>query len=416
MKIFCGIEQALEDVRNGRLLIICDDEDRENEGDLFIPAAHVTPEAINFMATHARGLICMPITNERARILKLDLLQSGNNQGRKTAFTTPIDLIEGNTTGISAQDRARTIRTAIAPDARPEQFLRPGHIFPLIACDRGVLERNGHTEASVDLARLAGLEPAGVICEILRPDGTMARRDDLVKLACEWNINLVTIKDLIDFRLKIEGPSDQITPSINSVRLPTRHGDFRLFMEEGPDHLAPIVMIKGEIEAGDVPLVRVHSECFTGDLLGSLRCDCGEQLDHSLELIAREGKGILIYLRQEGRGIGLRNKICAYALQDEGLDTVAANLALGFTPDLREYTQAAEILSRLGIKKIRLLTNNPAKVEGLESNGIEVQERIGLEVCANHENFDYLFTKKTKMGHLFNETLSENPEQISLFQ
>jgi 3,4-dihydroxy 2-butanone 4-phosphate synthase / GTP cyclohydrolase II len=394
MSKFDKIEEAIADIKAGRMIIVVDDEDRENEGDFIMAAEMVTPEAINFMSIYGKGLICTPITSARAKELELDLMVKSNDALHQTAFTVSIDSIYGGT-GISAQDRALTIKEMVRKDTRPDEFMRPGHIFPLIAKDGGVVERPGHTEASVDLARLAGLYPAGVICEIIDDDGSMARRDRLFEIAKQHNLKMITIEELIKYR-------NQLTSSLiktSEIDFPNKYGHFTLHMfEKGSEH--HFALVKGDLSSHTAPIVRLHSECLTGDVFGSLRCDCGDQLSRSMELIEKEGSGILIYLRQEGRGIGLPNKIRAYTLQDQGIDTVDANLKLGFRSDLREYGSAAEILKLLNVKTIRLMTNNPDKINSLQSLKIEVVERIPVEIEAQEKNHRYLMTKKEKMGHL----------------
>ncbi len=394
------IEEALEDFKAGKMVIIVDDADRENEGDLCIAAEKVTPEAINFMAKYGRGLICLALTEEQCEKLKLPLMvpEEHSDALHGTAFTVSIDARYGVTTGISAHDRAKTILTAIADDAKPEDLVRPGHVFPLRARRGGVLVRAGHTEASVDLARLAGLKPAAVICEIMKDDGTMARLPDLVLFAKEHGLKIITIADLIKYRLK----KDKLVRRVAEATLPTKYGgEFKIILYESEvDAQHHVALVKGEISPDEPILVRVHSQCLTGDVFGSLRCDCGEQLHEAMRMIEREGKGIIVYMRQEGRGIGLANKIKAYFLQEHGKDTVEANEALGFKPDLRDYGVGAQILVDLGVRKIRLMTNNPRKIVGLEGYGIEVVERVPIEIPSLPENHKYLKTKKEKLGHI----------------
>ncbi|HTF33764.1 MAG TPA: bifunctional 3,4-dihydroxy-2-butanone-4-phosphate synthase/GTP cyclohydrolase II [Myxococcota bacterium] len=395
------VEVAIAEIAAGRMVILVDDEDRENEGDLCMAAECATPEAVNFMARFGRGLVCLALTEDRLRQLRLSMMvpDHDNNSPYGTAFTVSIEARQGVTTGISAADRATTIRSAIADDAKPQDLVRPGHVFPLRARDGGVLRRAGQTEGSVDLARLAGLKPAGVICEIMNDDGTMARMADLVGFARRHGLKIVTIADLIQYRLR----NEKLVRRAAEAVLPTAiAGEFRSYVYENDiDHVDHVALVKGEIRADDPVLVRVHSECLTGDAFGSLRCDCGEQLNAAMKMIEEEGRGVILYMRQEGRGIGLKNKIKAYALQDdEGLDTVQANERLGFPPDLRDYGVGAQILVDLGVRKMRLVTNNPGKRAGIEGYGLTIVERVPLEVKPNAKNLDYLRTKKEKLGHV----------------
>lgn len=393
------IEEAIKEIQQGRMVILVDDEDRENEGDLTMAAEKATPEAINFMATHGRGLICLSLTQDKADSLDLPLMVDDNTSQFQTAFTVSVEASRGVTTGISAADRATTIVAAVADDAKPRDLARPGHVFPLRARRGGVIVRSGQTEGSVDLARLAGMTPAGVICEVMKEDGTMARMPDLEGFSKKHGIGICSIADLIEYRMRKESFVHRVA---STQKLPTAHaGEFRLILYENDvDNFLHIALIKGEIDPEKPVLVRVHSECLTGDVFGSLRCDCGDQLHAAMEQIHEEGAGVLLYVRQEGRGIGLVNKIKAYALQDEGQDTVQANKSLGFKPDLRNYGIGAQILVDLGIRKMRLMTNNPKKIIGLEGYGLSVLEQIPIEIPSNRYNKDYLKCKKTKMGHI----------------
>lgn len=407
MHPFCSIEEAIEDIKSGKMVIVVDDENRENEGDLVMAAEKVTADKINFMATHGRGLICVPITSKRAEQLKLPLMTSKNRSLHETAFTISVDG-KNSGTGISAHDRARTIQDIVDPQTTPADLLSPGHIFPLIANNMGVLKRAGHTEAACDLTKLAGFKEAGVICEILKEDGHMARRDDLFILAKKWKMKIVTIKDLINYRLKTE----TLVKRILALDFPCDFGKFKLHLyqshlDENEHHIA---LVKGDVSRQDPVLVRIHSECFTGDLLGSNRCDCGDQLELALKLIEQEECGVLLYMRQEGRGIGLINKLKAYVLQDEGHDTVTANTELGFHADLRNYTLCAKILKNLGAKKIKLLTNNPKKIKGLINFNFDSITRIPIEIPAKKNNLRYLKTKRDKMGHLLEHLKSLGEE------
>jgi 3,4-dihydroxy 2-butanone 4-phosphate synthase/GTP cyclohydrolase II len=398
MSSFATIEEAIAEIRAGRMLLVVDDEDRENEGDLVMAAETVTPEHVNFMAKYGRGLICMPMTRERLEELSISMMVSDNTAPLGTAFTVTVDARRGVTTGTSAYDRAVTIRTLVDPRSRPEDLSFPGHIFPLRAMSGGVLRRAGHTEAAVDLARLAGFAPAGVICEVMDEDGQMARLPELLALASTHRLKVITIKALIEYRVLKE----KLVRRVATTRMPTEFGEFTaVAYETTVDDRLPFALFMGDIATDEPVLGRVHSECLPGDVFGSLRCDCGSQLVKALSIISAEGRGFVIYMRQEGRGIGLLNKMRAYELQDQGLDTVEANVALGFKADLRDYGIGAQILVDLGVKHLRLLTNNPKKIVGLEGYGLTVVERVPIEVPANDVNRRYLDTKRVKLGHLF---------------
>jgi 3,4-dihydroxy 2-butanone 4-phosphate synthase/GTP cyclohydrolase II len=402
---FDSIEKGLEDIRRGKMVIVVDDESRENEGDFIMAAEKVTPESINFMAKHGRGLICMPMTGERLDRLGLSPMVSQNTAKLGTPFTISVDAVKGTTTGISAHDRAATVQTLIDPQAGPEDLAKPGHIFPLRAMSGGVLRRAGHTEAAVDLAVLAGLMPAGLLCEIMADDGTMARVPQLMELKSRFHLKLITIKDLIFYRRRTE----KMIRRVATTNLPSRFGQFTLNLYEdritGDHHVA---LVKGRVKGEENVLVRVHSQCLTGDLFGSLRCDCGDQMAEALQRIEREGCGVFLYMRQEGRGIGLANKLRAYELQDQGRDTVEANEELGFAPDLRDYGIGAQILVDLGLSTIRIMTNNPRKITGLKGYDLEVVERIPLQITPRRENVRYLRTKMEKLGHMLDVSGKES--------
>ncbi|MCL0104267.1 bifunctional 3,4-dihydroxy-2-butanone-4-phosphate synthase/GTP cyclohydrolase II [Dehalococcoidia bacterium] len=393
------IPEAIEDLKSGKFIIVVDDEGRENEGDIIVAAEKVTPEAINFMAKHARGLICVPMNGKRLDELRIPLMVRENTSPFDSAFTVSVEARHKVTTGISARDRATTVKVLIDPTTRPDDIVSPGHMFPLRAREGGVLVRAGHTEAAVDLARLAGLYPAAVICEVMNDDGTMARLPDLERLATEYGFKIVSVAQLIAYRRR----HDTLVKRVAEARLPTAYGEFTAIsyrsVIDSDEHVA---LVKGEVDGDEPILVRVHSECLTGDVFGSLRCDCGKQIPMAMEAIASEGRGVFLYMRQEGRGIGLHNKIKAYALQDQGMDTVEANEELGFPPDLREYGIGAQILVDLGVRNMRLLTNNPKKVIGLDSYGLRVVETLPIMAPATPENVHYLETKREKLGHLIN--------------
>ena len=398
--VMATIEEAIEEYRGGRMVIICDDEDRENEGDLTMAAEYVTPEHINFMATHGRGLVCMPLTHERVEKLGIPMMVETNTAHFGTPFTVPVEARHGITTGISASDRARTVKVLIDPASTREDLTMPGHLFPLRARDGGVLVRAGQTEAVVDLCKLAGLYPAGVLCEIMRPDGEMARLPDLKRFAQKNHLKIITVEQLIAYRLRHENLVQRVAETI----LPTGHGTFKAIAYKSvidPDEHVALVM--GNVQGSEPVLVRMHSQCVTGDVFGSMRCDCGEQLDRAMQMIAKEGRGVVVYMRQEGRGIGFHNKLMAYQLQDDGLDTVEANEALGFAADRRDYGIGMQILVALGLHDVRFLTNNPRKRAGLEGYGLRMVERVPIIVEPNEHNARYLQTKAEKMGHLFND-------------
>lgn len=394
---FNTIDDAIRDIKNGKIVIVVDDDDRENEGDFICAAEFVTPEVINFFAKHGRGIICSPILASRADDLGLDPMVDTNTSLHETSFTVSVDYVHGTTTGVSANDRAATIKALVDEKTRPSDLARPGHIFPLRALDGGVLRRAGHTEAVVDLCKLAGLTPVGALCEIMNDDGSMARVLDLMKISRQFHLSIITVRDLIEFRMTRE----KLVHRVVNTMLPTRYGDFEIYLYRSEtDNKEHIALVKGEIHPERPVLVRVHSECLTGDLFGSLRCDCHEQLLSALSMVENSGAGIVLYMRQEGRGIGLVNKLRAYKLQEEGLDTVEANEKLGFRPDLRDYGIGAQILRDLGVGKMRLLTNNPKKVVGLHGYGLDIVERVALETDPNTINEKYLQTKRDKLGHL----------------
>ncbi|MGE5430449.1 MAG: bifunctional 3,4-dihydroxy-2-butanone-4-phosphate synthase/GTP cyclohydrolase II [Syntrophomonadaceae bacterium] len=395
--MFCSVEEAIEEINNGKVIIVVDDEERENEGDLVCAAEFITPEIVNFMAKHGRGMICAPMTGKRLDELGLQLMVDSNTALHGTQFTVTVDAVEGTTTGISASDRSVTIRKLTDDTAKSTDFARPGHIFPLRAFDEGVLRRAGHTEAVVDLCRLAGIKPVGVLCEILNDDGTMARVPDLEKYAAEFNLKIMTVSDLIKYRIQ----KDKLVQKEADVKFPVKKGNFHLHVYRSLlDNKEHVALVKGKIDPEKPVLVRVHSECLTGDVFQSLRCDCHDQLHAAIEKIEAEGNGVLVYMRQEGRGIGLANKIRAYVLQDNGRDTVEANEELGFKADLRDYGIGAQILLDLGVRKMKLLTNNPKKIIGLKGYGLEIVERVPLEIVPNDKNKKYLMTKRDKLGHL----------------
>jgi 3,4-dihydroxy 2-butanone 4-phosphate synthase / GTP cyclohydrolase II len=405
MPAFDSIEAAVDDIRNGRMVVVVDDEERENEGDFVLAAEKATPESVNFLTKYARGIICVALLPERASQLQLDMMVDDNTSIHQTAFTVSVDALKGTTTGVSAADRAATILALVRPDTLPSDLGRPGHIFPLRGMEEGVLRRAGHTEAAIDLTKLAGLYPAGVLCEIMNDDGSMARVPQLRKLAKELGLHIITIQDLIQYRMMRE----KMVRRIVDTKLPTRYGDFTLHLYQSViDRKEHLALVKGEISAEVPTLVRVHSECLTGDVFGSERCDCGEQLHRAMNMVEKEGRGIVLYMRQEGRGIGLVNKIKAYRLQDDGHDTVEANEKLGFKADLRDYGIGAQILVDLGVRKMRLMTNNPKKIVGLEGYGLEVVERIPIEIEPNETNQKYLETKRDKLGHFILDPEHEN--------
>jgi 3,4-dihydroxy 2-butanone 4-phosphate synthase/GTP cyclohydrolase II len=403
MSPFSTVPDALATLREGRMIIIVDDEDRENEGDFVVAAEFCTPDAINFMAVNGRGIICAALTNERASQLALNPMVESNTSLHETSFTVSVDFVHGTTTGVSAADRSATVKALIAPSTKPADLARPGHVFPLRAMEGGVLRRAGHTEAVVDMCSMAGLTPAGVVCEIMDENGNMARLPELRKLSTRFGMKLISVKQIIEYRMERE----KLVQRVATASLPTKYGTFAVHLYKSEtDRNEHVAMVAGTIEPGEPTLVRVHSECLTGDVFGSMRCDCNQQLHAGLRMIGREGKGIVLYMRQEGRGIGLANKLKAYKLQEEGLDTVEANEKLGFRPDLRDYGIGAQILRDLGVAKIRLMTNNPKKVVGLHGYGLDILERVPLEIEVNSSNEKYLKTKRDKLGHLI---LFEHP-------
>jgi 3,4-dihydroxy 2-butanone 4-phosphate synthase / GTP cyclohydrolase II len=405
---FATVEEAIKDIRDGKLLIVVDDEDRENEGDLAIAAEKVTPEVISFMATYGRGLICLPIVGKRLEELQIPMMVADNTSPFCTAFTVSVEAKHGVTTGISAHDRAATVRAVLDPATRPEDLARPGHVFPLRAREGGVLVRTGQTEAAVDLARLAGFYPAGVICEIMNDDGTMARLPQLQEFSARHGIRILTVAQLISYRRTHE----KLVERCAEAQMPTEYGEFRaVSYQSRVDREQHVALVMGDVTTEEPVLVRVHSECLTGDVFHSLRCDCGQQFDRAMRLIAQEGRGVLLYMRQEGRGIGLHNKLRAYKLQESGLDTVEANIQLGFAPDLRDYGIGAQVLCDLGLQRIRLLTNNPRKVVGLQGYGLEVVERLPIVIPSNPINHYYLETKRVKMGHILDDEQTEDEEE-----
>jgi 3,4-dihydroxy 2-butanone 4-phosphate synthase/GTP cyclohydrolase II len=394
------IDEAIADIKLGRFVIVVDDEDRENEGDLICPAEKVTPEMIAFMLKHTSGIICAPLTEHRANELDLPMMVDINTARHGTPFTVSIDYLHDTTTGVSASDRAKTILALVDPKTKPSDFARPGHIFPLRAVDEGVLRRAGHTEAAVDLSRLAGFKPIAILCEIMNEDGSMARLPDLKKIAAEYNMKIVSVQDLIKYRTQRE----KLVEKVVEVKMPTYYGEFKLHLYKNKvDNNEHVALTKGDVASGEPVLVRVHSECFTGDTLGSLRCDCQDQLHAAMMMVEKAGRGVVLYMRQEGRGIGLANKLKAYKLQEEGHDTVEANRVLGFKADLRDYGIGAQILVDLGIRKMKLMTNNPTKIVGLSSYNLEVVDRVPIEIPSNEMNASYLETKRKKLGHMIGD-------------